>query len=78
MSTAHPRNILLACLLGAALGAARTRSWALPQVEDYKGGEEEMYAQTAHAHRELACSLDVLRPDSIEEYDAPSWCANFF
>ena len=31
------------------------------------GGEEEMYAQTAtcNAHRELACFLDVMRPDSI-------------
>jgi hypothetical protein len=31
------------------------------------GGEVEMYAQTAtcNAHRELACFLDVMRPDSI-------------
>jgi len=64
MSTARPRNVVLACL--APLLAPRTRRGATcRRWRIYKGGEEEMYAQTANAHRELACFLDVMRPDSI-------------
>jgi len=68
MSTARPRNIPGACLLAcfAPLLAPRTRTAGhCRRWRNYKGGEEEMYAQTANAHRELAFFLDVLRPVSI-------------
>ena len=69
MSTARPRNIPGACLLAcfAPLLAPRTRTAGhCRRWRNYKGGEEEMYAQTANAHRELAFFLDVLRPVSIQ------------